>query len=56
MAENVTRITTSKTLEDHVTYTVKGNVFIVEPVFQSQNAETLGDVLIRLMKSDIALS
>ena len=54
MAEKITRITTTKTLEDPITYTVKGNVFVVEPTFQPLSAETLGDVLIRLMKAEIA--
>ena len=39
-----------------VSYTVKGKVFVVEPVYQSSGTETLGEVLIRLMKSDIAES
>ena len=54
MTEEITKITTTKTLETSITYTVKGNIFIVEPVFQSQSVETLGDVLIRLMKAEIA--
>ena len=53
MDEKNTRSITMKTLEEPTTYTVKGNVFIVEPTFHPQGTETLGDVLVRLMKSDI---
>ena len=56
MGEKSTRSSSVKTLEEPTTYTVKGNVFVVEPTFQSQGMETLGDVLIRLMKSDITQS
>lgn len=34
------------------TYDFDKNSFVVEPVFKEQAAETLGTVLIRLMKSD----
>ena len=54
MDEKITRITTTKTLEEPITYTIKGNVFIVEPAFQPLSAETLGDVLTHLMKAEIA--
>lgn len=34
------------------TYAFDKNSFVVEPVFKEQAAETLGTVLIRLIKSD----
>lgn len=34
------------------TYDFDKNAFVVEPVFKEQAAETLGTVLIRLIKSD----
>lgn len=34
------------------TYDFDKNSFVVEPVFKEQATETLGTVLIRLMKSD----
>ena len=40
-------------IQEPVTYRVKGKVFIVEPVFMSDGKETIVDVLMRLMKSDI---
>ncbi len=34
------------------TYKVDGKTFIVEPVFQTEGHDTLGTVLIRLMRAD----
>jgi hypothetical protein len=34
------------------TYKVDGKTFIVEPVFQSEGHDTLGTILIRLMRAD----
>ena len=45
-----------KALEEPATYTVKDKIFFVESMFQDQGTETLSDVLIRLMKSDMAES
>ena len=56
MEENLTKEIIPKNLENHTTYTIKGKVFIVEPVFQPDGKETIGDVLMRLMKSDITES
>lgn len=38
--------------EEHHRYSVKGNLFIVEPVFNIQSKNTLGTILMRLMQSD----
>lgn len=35
------------------TYNIDGRSFIVEPVFKQDASDTLGAVLVRLMKSDI---
>ena len=56
MDEKNTRPSAMKTLDEPTTYMVKGNVFVVELAFQPQGTETLGDVLVRLMKSEIAQS
>jgi hypothetical protein len=56
MEEKLTKETTSENLENPATYTIKGKVFIVEPVFKTDGKETIGDVLMRLMKSDITES
>ena len=34
------------------TYQVDGKVFIVTPVFREAASETLGDILLKLMKSE----
>ena len=54
MEEKLTKEIAPKNLENPTTYTVKGKVFIVEPIFQADGKETIGDVLMRLMKSGIA--
>ena len=36
-------------LTDKTTYEFEKNSFIVEPVFKTENSETLGAVLLRLM-------
>ena len=56
MEEKLVRETVPPNLENPTTYTVKGKVFIVEPVFKTDGKETIGDVLMRLMKSDITES
>jgi len=56
MEEKLTKEIFPKNLESPTTYTVKGKVFIVEPVFKTDGKETIGDVLMRLMKSDITES
>lgn len=39
-----------------IVYEIKGRTFIVEPVFLKEGEETLGSVLMRLMKYEIAES
>ena len=39
-------------LEDTRTYTVRGKIFIVEPVFKADAKETFGTILLRLIQSD----
>ena len=39
-------------LDKTSTYKVNGKAFIVEPVFQTEGHDTLGTVLIRLMRAD----
>lgn len=39
-------------LDKTSTYKVDGKTFIVEPVFQTEGHDTLGTILIRLMKAD----
>lgn len=39
-------------LDKTSTYKVDGKTFIVEPVFQTEGHDTLGTVLIRLMRAD----
>ena len=38
--------------EDSSTYQVDGKVFIVTPVFRDEASETLGDILLKLMKTE----
>ncbi len=40
-------------LEAQTTYTVSGKQFVVTPVFCQNKKETLGEILLALMKSDI---
>lgn len=39
-------------LDKTSTYKVNGKTFIVEPVFQTEGHDTLGTVLIKLMRAD----
>ncbi len=39
-------------LDKTSTYKVNGKIFIVEPVFQTDGHDTLGTILIRLMRAD----
>ncbi len=39
-------------LDKTSTYKVDGKTFIVEPIFQTEGHDTLGTVLIRLMRAD----
>jgi len=39
-------------LEDTTTYKIGGRTFIVEPRFRESGAETIGAILLKLMRSD----
>lgn len=39
-------------LTEQITYQIKGRSFVVEPVFKKESPDTLGSVLLRLMKSE----
>ncbi len=39
-------------LDKTSTYKVDGKTFIVEPVFQAEGHDTLGTILMRLMRAD----
>ena len=42
----------SPPLDLETTYHVNGRSFIVQPVFKQENANSLGEVLLRLMQAD----
>ena len=39
-------------MEETMTYRIEGRSFIVQSVFKKENANTLKEVLLRLMKAD----
>ena len=39
-------------MEETMTYRIEGRSFIVQSVFKKENANTLGEVLLRLMQAD----
>ncbi len=43
---------TNPPLNEKTTYRFGNRSFVVEPVFKEEGPETLGDVLLRLMKAD----
>lgn len=43
----------AKSLEITTTYKIKGKEFIVKPVFKNDKKETLGEILIKLMKLEL---
>ena len=42
----------SPPLDKQTTYHIDGRSFIVQPVFKDDNANSLGEVLLRIMQSD----
>ena len=44
-------IVNDKVLDAEFTYQVNGTSFVVQPIFKEKSSETLGSVLLRLMKS-----
>ena len=45
-------IASENPLEETTTYHIEGRSFVVEPVFKEESPDTLGSVLLRLMKSE----
>jgi len=39
-------------LEETTTYHIEGRSFVVQPVFKTGNANTIGDILLRLMQAE----
>jgi hypothetical protein len=44
--------TSGKTMNAPATYIIEGKTFIAEPVFRNEGQETIGTVLIKLIKND----
>ena len=42
----------SPPLDQKTTYHIEGRSFVVQPVFKQENANSLGEVLLRLMQAD----
>ena len=51
---NITDSTVQKNLSCPASYQADGRQFIVEPVFQASGQETIGTVLLKLMKSELS--
>lgn len=43
-------------LAESTSYEIESRIFVVEPFFPTGSHETLGDVLLRLMKSELTKS
>ena len=39
-------------LEETTTYHIEGRSFVVQPVFKTENANAIGDILLRLMQAE----
>ena len=44
--------TRKKTLDEKTTYRFGNRSFVVEPVFRKESPDTLGSILLRLMKAE----
>ena len=44
--------TTKERLDEKTTYRFGNRSFVVEPVFQKESPDTLGSILLRLMKAE----
>ncbi len=53
MEEKLTYEAKNNPLKKSTSYQVKDKTFIVEPVFLKEGKETLGTILLRLMRQDI---
>ena len=52
MPEKKSKQAKSSPLDKQTTYHIDGRSFIVQPVFKNDNANSLGEVLLRIMQSD----
>ena len=52
LPEKKTTRAKSSPLDKQTTYHIDGRSFIVQPVFKQENANSLGEVLLRLMQAD----
>ena len=52
MPEKKSKQVKSSPLDKQTTYHIDGRSFIVQPVFKQEHANSLGDVLLRLMQAD----
>ena len=43
---------TKQSLDEQTTYSFGNRSFVVEPVFQKESPDTLGSILLRLMKAE----
>ena len=43
---------TKQSLDEQTTYRFGNRSFVVEPVFQTESPDTLGSILLRLMKAE----
>jgi hypothetical protein len=39
--------------KEQVTYRIDGKTFVVQPVFKKDKSETIGAILVKLMRADI---
>ena len=53
MEMNAVRKSEENILDASTSYQIEKKMFIVEPIFPQEGKETLGTVLLRLMKSDM---
>ena len=44
--------TTKQSLDENTTYRFGNRSFVVEPVFRKESPDTLGSILLRLMKAE----
>ena len=56
MEMNAVRKSEENTLDASTTYQIEKKMFVVEPIFPQEGKETLGNVLLRLMKADMQQS
>ena len=52
LPEKISKQAKSPLLDQETTYHVNGRSFVVQPVFKQDNANSLGEILLRLMQVD----